>query len=218
MKIGVIGAEANALGLSSVEGFVGELAPVTEPKLGNFDILLVFEGLESQNPIFSSLSSFEGIVGLNSVYGSALTQMKETGIAPKKVFSFLGLKGFLQRKEFEIGIPHDDQKQDILAAIESSGLDPIPVLDRVGLVSGRVMAMIINEAYFTVMEGTANKEDIDVAMKLGTNYPFGPFELVENSGKSEILELLLNLHSESRDERYKPCPLLRDEVLKENKS
>ena len=50
--------------------------------------------------------------------------------------------------------------------------------------------MIINEAYYTVQEGTASREDIDLGMKLGTNYPMGPFEWSQAWGLNNIYELL----------------------------
>ncbi|HRG10176.1 MAG TPA: 3-hydroxyacyl-CoA dehydrogenase family protein, partial [Cyclobacteriaceae bacterium] len=54
----------------------------------------------------------------------------------------------------------------------------------------RVICMIINEAYFTVEEGTATREDVDLAMKLGTNYPLGPFEWTEKIGLQNIVNVL----------------------------
>ena len=72
--------------------------------------------------------------------------------------------------------------------------------------------MIINEAYFTVQEGTAEKDAIDQAMKLGTNYPHGPFEWAEMIGLENVLDLLEAVYADTRDERYKVCPLLKKEV------
>ena len=85
--------------------------------------------------------------------------------------------------------------------------------DRVGMVTPRIIAMIINEAYYTVQEGTASKADIDTGMKLGTNYPMGPFEWVQKWGLTNIYELLEALYLDSKDERYKICPLLKKEYL-----
>ena len=45
-----------------------------------------------------------------------------------------------------------------------------------GFISARVVSMIINEAYFALEEEVSSKEEIDTAMKLGTNYPYGPFD------------------------------------------
>lgn len=86
--------------------------------------------------------------------------------------------------------------------------------DRVGLVTPRVMAMIINEAYYTVQEGTASKADIDLGMQLGTNYPGGPFAWCEKWGISEVYHLLEALWLDTREERYKICPLLKTEYLR----
>ena len=77
----------------------------------------------------------------------------------------------------------------------------------------RIISMIINEAYYTVMEGTATKEDIDTGMKLGTNYPMGPFEWAGKWGIANIYELLEAMYLDSKDERYKICPLLKQEYL-----
>lgn len=74
--------------------------------------------------------------------------------------------------------------------------------------------MIINEAYFTVQEGTASKTDIDLGMKLGTAYPKGPFEWCEEIGIANVYETLAALYEDTGDERYKICPMLKTEYLK----
>jgi len=69
------------------------------------------------------------------------------------------------------------------------------VKDAPGFVSARIVAMIINEAFFTFEAGTGAKADIDIAMKLGTGYPFGPFEWASMIGEDRITQLLLKLKS-----------------------
>jgi 3-hydroxybutyryl-CoA dehydrogenase len=73
--------------------------------------------------------------------------------------------------------------------------------------------MIINEAYYTVQEGTATRADIDLAMKLGTNYPYGPFEWCERIGLEHVYHLLEAVYDDTKDERYKIAPLLKKEYL-----
>ena len=87
------------------------------------------------------------------------------------------------------------------------------VEDQVGMVTPRVVSMIINEAYYTVEEGTATKEDINVAMKLGTRYPAGPFEMANSIGITHVYELLKALSGSTGDERYKICSLLKEHYL-----
>jgi 3-hydroxybutyryl-CoA dehydrogenase len=89
------------------------------------------------------------------------------------------------------------------------------VKSRVGLVTPRIICMIINEAYYTVQEGTASKEDIDLGMKLGTAYPKGPFEWTQEIGLDHVYETLDALYQDTKDERYKIASLLKTEYLKE---
>jgi 3-hydroxybutyryl-CoA dehydrogenase len=73
--------------------------------------------------------------------------------------------------------------------------------------------MIINEAFLTLQEGTAQREDIDLAMKLGTNYPGGPFEWAEKWGLDEVARLLHRLQQSTGDPRYKRSQLLTEEAM-----
>jgi 3-hydroxybutyryl-CoA dehydrogenase len=79
------------------------------------------------------------------------------------------------------------------------GEELVFVKDAPGFVSARILAMIINEAWFTLEAGTSTKEEIDIAMKLGTGYPFGPFEWGEKIGLSRIVELLKCLSIDDPD-------------------
>jgi 3-hydroxybutyryl-CoA dehydrogenase len=74
-----------------------------------------------------------------------------------------------------------------------------------------VLAMIINEAWFTLGENVSTKQEIDTAMKLGTNYPYGPFEWCNKIGIKNIYSLLKKLSENNA--RYKPAPLLEKEAI-----
>jgi 3-hydroxybutyryl-CoA dehydrogenase len=67
------------------------------------------------------------------------------------------------------------------------------VPDDPGFVTPRILSMIINEANLALQEGVSTKEEIDAAMKLGTSYPFGPFEWSDKIGTDKIQKLLLAL-------------------------
>lgn len=77
------------------------------------------------------------------------------------------------------------------------------VPDITGLLSARVVAGIINEAYLALEEGLSTAEEIDTAMKLGTNYPYGPLEWCDRIGKKHVQQLLRKLHAENL--RYQPA-------------
>ena len=72
--------------------------------------------------------------------------------------------------------------------------------DEVGFVSARTIAMVINEAFFAIEDNVSSEQEIDIAMKLGTNYPFGPFEWASKIGLKNIYDLLSMLSK--TDERY----------------
>lgn len=89
------------------------------------------------------------------------------------------------------------------------GFVPEVVQDRVGLVQMRVLAMLVNEAAFAVMEGLATPADIDTAMRLGVNYPKGLLEWADEIGIAVVALILDGLHREYQQERYRPCVLLK---------
>ncbi|WP_207632493.1 3-hydroxyacyl-CoA dehydrogenase family protein [Foetidibacter luteolus] len=76
-----------------------------------------------------------------------------------------------------------------------------------GMISGRIVAMIINEAYFALQEGVSTQAEIDTAMKYGTNYPYGPFEWAEKIGLKEIYALLTSMGVGNN--RYTIAPALQ---------
>lgn len=85
------------------------------------------------------------------------------------------------------------------------------VPNETGMIAPRIIAMIVNEAYFALEEQVSTKQEIDTAMKLGTNYPFGPFEWSEIIGLKNIYLLLKKLSTE--DSRYTLCKLLEQTAL-----
>lgn len=116
--------------------------------------------------------------------------------------------GFLQRDVLEIAThSHQNFVESVMNALNWKFQF---VADEPGMISARVIAMIVNEAYFALEDNVSTKEEIDIAMKLGTNYPFGPFEWSERIGLKQINELLekLALH----DKRYQPSFLLKNSI------
>ncbi len=102
---------------------------------------------------------------------------------------FNGWPGFLKGKYLEAAA--NNESQSVAGALFRDQI--LFVKDEPGFVSARIVSMIINEAYFTLEAGTSTKEEIDIAMKLGTGYPFGPFEWGEKIGLWRVSELLLKL-------------------------
>lgn len=80
--------------------------------------------------------------------------------------------------------------------------------DRPGFIVNRVLMPMINEAFYTLMEGVGTAQDIDNGMKLGTNQPMGPLQLADFIGLDTCLAIMRVLHAGLGDSKYRPCPLL----------
>lgn len=96
------------------------------------------------------------------------------------------------------------------------GFQPQPIADVPGLVVARTIAMLINEAADAVQQGVCTEADADAAMKLGVNYPAGPFEWLANWDVKAVLELLDRMDSCYRGERYRVSPWLRQQAWLEH--
>jgi 3-hydroxybutyryl-CoA dehydrogenase len=118
--------------------------------------------------------------------------------------------GFLKRNIAEVCSNDEVNKNKAEEILRLLNRKAEWVPDLKGFISARVVSMIINEAYFALEENVSSKEEIDIAMKLGTNYPYGPFEWSEKIGLKNIAALLTELSI--NEKRYQPASLLLKEV------
>ncbi len=127
---------------------------------------------------------------------------------PSNFHRINGWKGFLKRDIWEIA---SNDKSSVPTIFDAIGWKYIFVKDEPGLVAARVISMIINEAYFALDEEVSTAVEIDMAMKLGTNYPYGPFEWLNIIGLEKIYNLLEQLSL--TDNRYSIAPLLKKKYI-----
>jgi 3-hydroxybutyryl-CoA dehydrogenase len=118
--------------------------------------------------------------------------------------------GFLQRHLTELALPASIDEKTIATIFDQLGWQYRIVPDIPGMITARILAMIINEAFYTWGSGVSSREEIDTAMRLGTNYPLGPFEWSEKIGLKRIYELLKELGR--TDDRYTIAPALEKEI------
>lgn len=95
------------------------------------------------------------------------------------------------------------------------GIQPIKVIDSPGLIVARTIAMLINEACDTVNQGVCTEDAVNQAMRLGVNYPEGPFEWLEQWSAADIAFLLDSMDDFYRGERYRVSPMLRRKSCEE---
>jgi 3-hydroxybutyryl-CoA dehydrogenase len=177
---------------------------VAEVEEGAADVLIDFSFVPDVQHIAALQEFLPRPVFINSV----LHTLHETD---EKFIRFNGWPGFLNTNAVETVIP-GTQQQPAKKVFEMLKWNHIPVPDICGFITARVVAMIINEAYFAFGEGVSTKEEIDIAMKLGTNYPYGPFEWVGKIGIGNIYALLQKLSL--TDGRYQPAPALEAAMQK----
>ena len=141
------------------------------------------------------------------VFISSITATLSERSFNSNVIRINGWPGFLEKEKWEVAGTISEEVKTVLSSI---GKNFIAVKDEPGFISPRVIAMIINEAFYANGEGVSSEEDIDIAMKLGTNYPYGPFEWSKKIGLKNIYLLLQTLAG--TDIRYTPAPALQAAV------
>jgi len=111
--------------------------------------------------------------------------------------------GFLDKPRVELAGGTQDTQAQLTIFFKDLGRTAEWVTDQLGFIAPRIIAGIINEAYLALEEGVSTKDQIDLAMQLGTNYPLGPFAWADKIGKKKIVALLTALSHEFP--RYKPA-------------
>lgn len=134
---------------------------------------------------------------------------------PGRVVGFAALPPLTREAPVELTAPLAGDSAALKSArayLERIGFRIEIVRDTVGMVLPRILCALINEAAFAVMDGVASPEDIDTAMKLGTNHPRGPLEWGDLIGLDLVVAILDALEAEHRNGAYRAAPLLRQMV------
>ena len=148
-------------------------------------------------------ASINGIpIFLNTIF-TTLAHVSMMQTLPSTVFGFCGLPTFFNRSILEVTLTNTSDHAALSQVSGELSTEFKIVKDQVGMVTPRVIAMIINEAYEALQQGVASRADIDLSMKLGTNYPFGPFEWADKIGLDNLKKMLDALEKATGDSRYR---------------
>jgi 3-hydroxybutyryl-CoA dehydrogenase len=131
--------------------------------------------------------------------------------APRMAFNTW--PGFVESESWEVSVFDSAHQSHARRLFEALGIPVQWVADQAGMVTPRVLVQIINEAFFLLQEKGATVADIDSAMRLGVNYPKGPFEWAQQIGLNRVLRTLEALNTEKPTAQYIPSRLLRAAAL-----
>ena len=174
--------------------------PVSQLGAADACIDLLFENTKERVDWLSQLNV--PVVVVNSV----VTTLKEI---PAAFIRMNGWKTFVKRNTWEAAGETGKKKVEELFLGLGRQTEWTP--DIPGFISSRVIASVINEAFLALSEQISTEPEIDTAMKLGTNYPYGPFEWGQKIGLHNVFALLEALGKQQN--RYIPSPLLKQRIL-----
>ncbi len=171
------------------------------------------ENIELKLKIFADL---DAVCGKETILCTNTSSISITKIAaatkrPEKVagMHFMNPVPIMKLVEGIRGLQTSDETfRQVRNFAELLGKTFVEVKDFPGFAVNRILMPMINEAVYTLYEGVASVEDIDNAMKLGTNQPMGPLTLADFIGLDTCLSIMNVLHDGLGDSKYRPCPLL----------
>jgi 3-hydroxybutyryl-CoA dehydrogenase len=175
------------------------------------------ENLELKRAVFREL---EGATRPTALLASNTSSLPITEIAqeladPGRLVGIHFFNPVLQMPLVELIPGHTTRPEVLERAREFSaslGKTIVTSRDTPGFVTTRALAVELNEAAWMLYEGTASRDDIDTAYRLGFRHPMGPFELADLVGIDTALAILDVLWEGFRDARYRACPLWRTMV------
>lgn len=191
-----------------VHAAAGSVSVIIETSAGDEDQKRqILKRLDAQSP---------SSVILTSCLGFSTSRIGSWLMKPDRLVGFATFYPLKEKKVIELGAGLRTEEQALKEAetlFRALGKEPVRVKDMPGLIFPRIVSLIINEAARSLEEGVAPAEEIDVAMRLGVNYPSGPLRWADRIGLDEVLAVLEGLQEETGDDRYRPAALLRKMVF-----
>ncbi|WP_096154427.1 MULTISPECIES: 3-hydroxyacyl-CoA dehydrogenase [Bacillus] len=184
----------------------------------NADLIIeaVPEKVEIKKAVFEQMEQFakETCYFATNTSTMSPTEIGSFTKRPEKVIAMHFFNPVHKMKLVEIvrGLETSDETAAVIKEVaEQMGKETVVVNEFPGFVTSRISALVGNEAFYMLQEGVGTPEEIDKAIKLGLNYPMGPFELGDLVGLDARLNNLKYLH-EKLGEKYRPAPLLEKYV------
>jgi 3-hydroxybutyryl-CoA dehydrogenase len=212
--------EKGKLGRHDVADVLGRIRTTSRfDDLSDSDIVIEAapEDFDIKKDVFQRLDRIcrPDVILASNTSSISLTQLGATTQRAERVIGmhFMNPPAVLQLVEIVRGLATSDETCDVVRALaERMGKVTILAKDYAGFIVNRILLPMINEAIYALYEGVGSVEDIDSGMKLGTAQPMGPLALADLIGLDTCLAILERLHTSLGEDKYRPCPLLRNYV------
>ena len=167
--------------------------------------------------IFKSLGELcrDDAILASNTSSISITKLASASGRPDRVIGmhFMNPVPLMKLVEIVRGLPTSDATNETVTALaQKLGKTTIGARDIPGFIVNRMLIPLLNEACYGLYEGLGTAVDIDTGVKLGLNHPMGPLELADLIGLDTCLAIAEVLHRELGDDKYRPCPLLRQYV------
>lgn len=186
----------------------------TIDELVDCDIVIeaIIEQFEIKSALFRQLDTMlpSHALIVSNTSSISITKMAAATSRPEKFMGvhFMNPVPIMKLVELIRGLQTSDETfSNVQEFCSSLGKTTVLAIDTPGFVVNRILCPMVNEAIFLLQEGV-RAEDIDNAMKLGTNQPMGPITLADFVGLDTLLYIMQVLHRELGEDKYRPCPLL----------
>jgi len=199
---------------------LARIVPVDHPA-GLADVDLAVEAVSENETLKLRLfAEMDGAARPGAILASNTSSISITKIAaatrrPERVIGmhFMNPVPLMKLVEVIRGLQTSDETYAAVIDLAGRmGKATVTSKDSPGFIVNRVLIPMLNEACFALQEGIGTAEDIDRGIVLGLNHPMGPLALADLVGLDTCLAIAEVLHKEIGEDKYRPCPLLRNYV------